>query len=185
MPPQGYPLFEAPPGYLNGVTGVTTFQPSTFSLGHGFYAPSTPIADPGVVADPAWFIDSGATNHVTKDIGIFFYCSVFIGNDKLHIGNGMGLDIHHVGSVLLSTISATPLYLNNVLHVPAITKNLLSVSKLLVDNNVLIEFHSTTCFVKAKTSGTILPKGIVRGGLYQVQSFIAIYNPEVSSSPSN
>lgn len=122
---------------------------------------------------------------MTKDEGIFFSCSFFAITDELHIGNGMGLDIHHIGLVLLSTLSAAPLYLNNVLHVPTITKNLLTVFKLLEDNNVLNEFHSTTCFVKAKTLGTILLKGITRGRLYQVESLAAISNHEVSNSPGN
>ena len=78
--------------------------------------------------------------------------------------------LNSFGSVLLNTTTHEPLLLNYVLHVPQITKNLLSVSKLLADNNVTIEFLENSIFVKARSSWIILLIGIVKGGLYQVQS---------------
>lgn len=83
---------------------------------------------------------------------------------------------------LINILSTTSIYLNNILHVPAITKNLLNISKLLYNNAILIEFHPTLCFVKDKNTGTILLKGIVRGGLYQVEGLIAVYSAIVSSN---
>ena len=106
---------------------------------------AVPLANYGSVVDPAWYIDSSATNHVAQDVGILSYYSLYCGEEKLLIGNGMGLPIHGIGTVMVTTSSTTPLYLHNVLHVPTITKNLLSVSKLLADNNVLIEFLPITC----------------------------------------
>lgn len=47
----------------------------------------------------------------------------------------MGLSIMYVGTTIMNTLEQ--LYLSNVLHVPDITKNLLSISRLLVDNHVL------------------------------------------------
>lgn len=83
---------------------------------------------------------------------------------------------------LINTLSTTSIYLNNILHVPAITKNLLNISKLLHNNAVLIEFHPIMCFVKDNNTWTILLKGIVRGGLYQVEGLIAVYSAIVSSN---
>lgn len=84
----------------------------------------------------------------------------------MFVGNRDALLIKHVGSVLLDTPSSKPLLLNHVLHVPNITKNLLSISKLLADNSVTVEFLDQLCFVKAK----ILLEGVAKGGLYRVQS---------------
>lgn len=42
--------------------------------------------------------------------------------------------------MLLATTSYEPLVLNHVLHIPHITKNVFTVSKLIVDNNVIVEF---------------------------------------------
>ena len=56
------------------------------------------------------------------------------------VGNGSSLHIKQIGSVLLATATHEPLLLNHALYVPQITKNLLSVSKLLADNDVTIGF---------------------------------------------
>ena len=159
--PQGFPVIQGLQGQYNGAI-VTPFAnygvvPPTAQI-----APIAPVADYGVVADPAWYIDSGATNHVTKEASIFSSYSVYHGFDQLHIGNGMGLHIKHVGCTILNTHATTSIYLNNILHVPTITKNILSVSKLLADNDVVVKFHKTSCFFKDKNSGIILLKGIAR-----------------------
>ncbi|PON65103.1 hypothetical protein TorRG33x02_271610 [Trema orientale] len=83
-------------------------------------------------------MDSGATNHVINDSKNLNTKMDNNGLKKLIIGNGQGLDIHHIGHGLLYS-SLKKLYLKNILHVPSITKNLLSVVKLTSDNNVLIE----------------------------------------------
>ena len=67
------------------------------------------------------------------------------------------------------TLTSEHLLLNHVLHVPNITKNLLSISQLLTDDNVIVEFVATFCFIKARTTGTLLLKGVATGGLYQIQ----------------
>lgn len=73
----------------------------------------------------------------------------------------MGLSICNIGSAIIQTSTTSHVYLHNVLH---ITKNLINVSKLLVDNNIFIEFHHNACFVKAKSSEIILLKGIAKRG---------------------
>lgn len=56
----------------------------------------------------------------------------------MKIGDGMGLPITHMGSTYLSSHSRT-LNLHNVLCVPTITKNLISVNKLYKTNNVMVQ----------------------------------------------
>lgn len=58
------------------------------------------------------------------------------------------------------------LALENLFHVPSITKNLISVSQFCTDNNVFFEFHSTSCFVKVEANKKVLFEGMVDGGLY-------------------
>jgi GAG-pre-integrase domain len=57
-----------------------------------------------------------------------------------------------------------------VLHVPSITKNLLSVSQLLKDNSVNIEFLSDYCLIKDVKSNKTLLYGRLHNGLYQLNS---------------
>ena len=153
MCPQGFTVLQGLQGQYNGAiaTPFANYRVALPSVPITQFAPTAPVADYGVVVDLAWYIDSGATNHVTKEASIFSSYSVYHGFDKLHVGNGMGLHIKHVGCTILNTHAATSIYLNNILHVPTITKNLLSVSKLLADNDVVVEFYKTSCFVKDKT----------------------------------
>lgn len=46
--------------------------------------------------------------------------------------------------------------LKDVLFVPSITKNLLSISKLTVDNNLFVEFLGSICFVKDSLKRKVL-----------------------------
>ena len=48
------------------------------------------------------------------------------------------------------------LKLKNILLVPVVTKNLISISKLTLENDVIVEFDSTGCFVKDKKSKVVL-----------------------------
>lgn len=81
------------------------------------------------------------------------------------------MHIEHIGSILLTTIKYEPLCFKYVLYVLNITKNLLSISQLLSDNNVIVEFFKSLCCVKARNIGVILFKGVAKGSLYQVQTF--------------
>ena len=146
--------------------GDSSRSPSSLSI------PSVPAPAhaPEMIEDPAWYIDSGATNHMINDLGKLLDLKPYVGTDTLLVRNGSALHIKHIGSALLATTTNKPLCLNHVLHVQNIKKNLLSVSKLLVDNNVTLEFFKNVCVVKARISGIILLRGIATRGLYQVQS---------------
>ncbi|CAH9083274.1 unnamed protein product, partial [Cuscuta epithymum] len=90
-----------------------------------------------------WFPDSGATHHVTADPLNLQHSEPAITTDKLFMGNGQGLDIKSIGFSSFSSPynPSYTLFLNKILHVPSITKNLLSVSQFAKDNRVFFEFH--------------------------------------------
>nr|KYP34572.1 Retrovirus-related Pol polyprotein from transposon TNT 1-94 [Cajanus cajan] len=108
-----------------------------------------------------WYPDSGASNHIV-------------------IGNGQGLPINssgvtHFSSPLKPHVSLT---LHNLLYVPTITKNLISVSQFCKDNSVFFEFHSTFCLVKSQDSNETLLLGVVGpDGLYQFPSLLLPRHP--------
>jgi hypothetical protein len=81
--------------------------------------------------DHAWYLDSGASSHVTSDLGKFFTYSAYRGTEKLAVGNGDQLPIAHIGNDIVNShkLPARTLILSNMLHVPNIAKNLLSISK--------------------------------------------------------
>ena len=104
------------------------------------------------IEDPLWYIDNGATNHITNDLGKLLHSQVYTGTKKLFGGDGNALAIAHVGSGLLDTSTSEPLLLNHVLHVPYITKIFLNISKLLADNPITVEFLGNLCFVKVRNT---------------------------------
>lgn len=53
-----------------------------------------------------------------------------------------------------------------VLHALRVTKNLPSVSRLTSDNNILIEFNSSGCYIKENDTRELLFEGQMKEGLY-------------------
>lgn len=74
----------------------------------------------------SWIIDSGATDHMTGSPSLFSAYKPCAGNQKIKIADGSLSAIAGKGSIILSST----LTLHNVLHVPNLSCNLLSISKL-------------------------------------------------------
>ncbi|KAL4318029.1 hypothetical protein GQ457_18G017830 [Hibiscus cannabinus] len=117
--------------------------------------------------DVGWFPDSGATTHLTPDAGIILNSLPYTGIGKISVANGMTVPISRVGSGSMLT-NSRPLMLNNLLHVPNIKKNLLSVSKFTRDNNVSIEFFPDSCAVKDLQTRLVMLRGLETDGLYKL-----------------
>jgi histone deacetylase 1/2 len=116
-----------------------------------------------------WYPDSGASMHVTNSSQNIQQLEPFQGPDQVLIGNGQGLQVTTTGSTTFPSplCSNFPLKLNNLLCVPAITKNLISVSKFASDNSVFFEFHPNFCVVKSQVTKQPLLQGFVGpDGLY-------------------
>ncbi|KAF3648741.1 hypothetical protein FXO38_18039 [Capsicum annuum] len=122
------------------------------------------ITQPSTARDSNWYPYSGATHHLTNDMQNMVVRGEYMGNDQIHIGNGTGLTISHFGNAILPIVSR-PLHLSNVLLVPRITKNLLSVAKFTSDNDVIFEFHPHFCLVKDRATGKVLLRGTLEHGL--------------------
>jgi histone deacetylase 1/2 len=118
--------------------------------------------------DPAWYADSGATHHLTAELEKLTTKESYQGHDQVHAANGIGMNIHNIGHALIPTSASRPLHLNHVLHVPQVTRNLLSMSKLTLDNPVFVELHPYDLFVKDRVTREILLRGRCRGGLYSI-----------------
>jgi hypothetical protein len=86
------------------------------------------------------------------------------------------LHIHHIGSSILCS-SNKNFFLNNILHVPHINQNLLSVYQFTKDNNVFFEFHPSFFCVKDLFSGVTLLSGKSKNGLYPLHSLQWLIKP--------
>jgi histone deacetylase 1/2 len=81
-------------------------------------------------------------------------------------GDGTRLSITHTGSTSLLH-SNKQFSLTDVLYVPSITKNLISISKFYISNNASIEFLPFLFLVKDLHTGATLLKGKAKDGVYE------------------
>jgi hypothetical protein len=130
-------------GPLSRTSSVSDASPSTTApqcapFHNSGHQPSAHLVV-GTVSTPTWFPDIGAKQHVTSDLATLTNFAPYLGNDHLHIGDSKGLSISHIGHIMLCSPKRT-FILSNVLHVPHITKPLLSVQKFCRDNNVFLNF---------------------------------------------
>lgn len=89
----------------------------------------------------SWILDSGATDHMTGTSQLFSSYTPCAGNQKVKIADGSSANVAGKGTVSLSSC----LTLHDVLHVPHLSYNLLSVSKLTSDHNCQINFVISLC----------------------------------------
>lgn len=90
-----------------------------------------------------WIADTGATHHMTSDMRNLTTATPFETDAKITVGSGEGLDITHIGTSSIGSPSH-PLQLKNVLLVPQLAANLLSLNRLCFDNNCNVLLDDST-----------------------------------------
>ena len=95
--------------------------------------------------DTNWYVDNGATDHVTRDLKKITIRDRYNGQEQVHTTNGLGMKISNVGHSILHS-PRRALHLKNILHVPSSKKSLASVHRLSADNNAYLEFHANYLF---------------------------------------
>jgi hypothetical protein len=152
---------------------LRTFSPSPPPYQQFGTLSRTPSAPPRAhfaaqpnLASTNWLVDSGASHHVTADLNNLSLHSEYDGSDDIMIGDGTGLQITHTGSTKLPSSSKSFL-LSDVLCVPRMQKNLISVSKFCKANHVSIEFFPFDFVVKDLRTRAPLMKGANKDGVYE------------------
>ena len=101
------------------------------------------------------------------------------------IGDGSKLQITHTGSTTLNSPHKSFL-LDNVLCVPSMKRNLISIYQFCNSNNASIEFLLDTFLVKEFSTGTTLLKGQAKGGVYEWPDSTPIISfSSITTSSSN
>jgi hypothetical protein len=118
--------------------------------------------------DTNWYVDSGATDHITGEHDKLTIREKYGGRDQVHGANGSGMSISNIGHSTLHT-PIRPLHLNNILHVPSANKSLASVHRIAFDNNAFLEFHPNFFIIKDRATKTTLHQGRCSGGLYPLE----------------
>ena len=99
------------------------WQPCPQSL----WQPQVHVTTADTTTSPNWLLDSGASHHVTSNLANISKHKPYEGTNDIVISDGTGLPILHISLTTLSTPSHT-FSLSNVLGVPTMKKNLISIS---------------------------------------------------------
>jgi histone deacetylase 1/2 len=119
--------------------------------------------------DTNWYLDTGATDHITGELEKLSVKEKYNGNDQVHTANGTGMDINCVGHTTIRSSNRNFL-LRNILHIPTAQKNLVSVHHFLRDNHAFMETYPHVFFIKDLATRKLLLQGRCRGGLYPLPS---------------
>ena len=131
--------------------------------------------------DGNYYMDTGATSHMTADAGIL--SSYFNSSSKSHnivVGSGHLIPVVGHGSTNLPP-PHPPFVLQSVLHAPKLIKNLISVRKFTTDNMVSISFDPFGFLVNDLQTGTRLMRCDNVGDLYPLFSNSQATSPKHSA----
>lgn len=99
-----------------------------------------------------------------NDAGNLSYVKPYHGNDVIYVGDGNSIPITHTGDINVATTNGN-IKLNDVLVVPELKKNLLSVGNFASDNHCSFEFTHFGFIIKDQNQ-RMIAKGHKKGQLY-------------------
>jgi len=117
------------------------------------------------LAESDWLLDTGASTHMTPDNFTLEQSTTYTGKECVIVGNGAFLPITHTGN----TSHSLDLKLLDVLVVPHLTKNLLSISKLTNDFPLSVTFANNFFTVQNCLTRKVVATGKHDGGLYMLE----------------
>ncbi|KAJ8940027.1 hypothetical protein NQ314_010858 [Rhamnusium bicolor] len=118
------------------------------------------------VSSNDWYIDSGALQHMTLNENLLVETKE-TSIKEISTANSAKLSGSHVGKVMLS-VNEKDIEVKNVLHVPNLAANLLSVSKIVENNNTVV-FDKDGCPIYNANFETLVQQKPVNG-VYKIQS---------------
>lgn len=129
-----------------------------FPLSFGFNVSDTPFTH-------YWILDSGATDHMTP---FPYHFSTYVpcpSNKKISTADGTLITAAGQGDVQITQT----ILLKNVLHVPKLSTNLISIQKLTKDLLCNVVFNSNSCILQDKKSGRTIGHAREWNGLYYME----------------
>ncbi|RVW32960.1 Retrovirus-related Pol polyprotein from transposon RE1 [Vitis vinifera] len=115
-----------------------------------------------------WYVDSGASNHMTNNLTTLCHVRPYIGQSSIQTANGSSLPIAAIGD---ASSKFTDVFL-----APQLSTNLIFVSQL-VDNNCAVNFSSNGCVVQDQVTGEPIVKGPKVGCLFPLFVLIPDFSP--------
>lgn len=109
-----------------------------------------------------FILDSGASTHATGNASLFPWLIPVRQGREVRAANGHQLAVRGFGPVVMENFRV-----NNVLYVPGLTCNVISLSKL-IDLNYNVAFSRSGCLIKDLRTGEIVGNARLVQGLYQL-----------------
>ncbi|MCO5559738.1 hypothetical protein L7F22_013340 [Adiantum nelumboides] len=118
-----------------------------------------------------WYFDSGASSHITSRKDLFCSLDAAPAGKKVTCANNASYSIKGVGKILITISDGSNLCLPDVLYVPGIKKNLLSVSSL-AKNGLRVIFEDDRCIVRDQENGySLITTGTLENGLFVLDRY--------------
>ncbi|MCO5581485.1 hypothetical protein L7F22_035370 [Adiantum nelumboides] len=118
-----------------------------------------------------WYFDSGASRHITSRKDLFCSLDAAPAGKKVTCANNASYPIKGVGKILITISDGSDLCLPDVLYVPGIKKNLLSVSSL-AKNGLRVIFEDDRCIVRDRENGySLITTGTLENGLFVLDRY--------------
>ncbi|KAH0748613.1 hypothetical protein KY290_027845 [Solanum tuberosum] len=111
---------------------------------------------------PTWVVDSGATDHMTSLSHLFISYSPCPSYKKITIADGSVITVAGQGDIPLGK----SLILKNVLHIPKLSANLISIQKLTKDSKCQVTFFPSYCLFQEQNTKEMIGRASEKGGLY-------------------
>ncbi|KAF3776332.1 Retrovirus-related Pol polyprotein from transposon TNT 1-94 [Nymphaea thermarum] len=128
-----------------------------------------------------WYVDSRAAAHVTGETGNLSSVFPYLDKGSVVTGDGSHHTITHIGNAQIS-MGSSSIPLKNVLVVPTVKKNIVSVSKLIDDTHSSVEFTPSSVYVKDAQTKRTFAEGTRKGNMYVLQEAPKLSTPYISDS---
>eukprot|EP00253_Pinus_taeda_P008934 PITA_08934 len=120
------------------------------------------------VMGSVWYLDSGASFHMTGDKELFSELEEKDLKMHLEMGDDGKYSVTGVCTITFHRKHAAPLTLKNVMHVPGLTKNLVSIA-MLEDKGYDVIFSKGKAFLRHIARGQVKKIGIRVQNLYKIE----------------
>ena len=123
-----------------------------------------------VMNDCGWTLDSGASSHMTWDHDVYCEYSELPIPQPVKLGDGRKVNANGKGTIKLKVMSSrdkeVTLTLTEILHVPEMSCNLLSVRSI-TDKGYRMSFHENHCSIESR-DGKVIAEVQKKGNLFQL-----------------
>ena len=115
-----------------------------------------------------WFLDSGASFHMTGDRDLFTDLDEKDLGLHIEMGDDGSYNATSIGTISFKRESGKPFVLKDVMHVPGLKNNLISVA-MLEEEGYDVVFSKGKAFLRSKETGETRRIGVRIKNLYQLQ----------------